>query len=220
MDRPAALRWSRLTTWLTLAVVMVVSTGCSSAIVTAVYLLRGREVPGDYEGLKGKKVAVVCRPLVGLAYRDSHVAQDLSRRVGLLLKRNVKKIEIVEQSKVESWIDEHSWEEYTQVGKAVKADMVVGIDLEHFNIYEGQTVYQGKARVGVKVYDCQKKELAFEKQLPQVVYPPNHVVSAAEVQEADFRKEFLAVLADYIGVLFYRHDPYAHFAMDAMALQK
>ncbi len=218
MDRPAALRWNRLAIGLALVAVMLVSTGCTDALVTAVYLIRGREVPGDYEGLKGKKVAVVCRPLVGLAYRDSHVAQDLSRAVGLLLKRNVKKIEIVDQGKVENWIDEHSWEEYTQVGKAMKADMVVGIDLEQFNIYEGQTVYQGKARVSVKVYDCQKKELAFEKQLPQVVYPPNHVVSAAEVQESDFRKEFLGVLADYIGILFYRHDPYAHFAMDAMAL--
>lgn len=218
MDRPAALRWSRLAALLTLLAITVVTVGCTRALATAVYLIRGANVPAEYNGLKDKKVAVVCRPLVGLAYRDSNVAKDLGRKVSLLLKQNVRKIEIIDQNKVAEWVDEHSWDEYTQVGKALKADVVLGIDLEHFNIYEGQTVYQGKARINVRVYDCKSKELLFEKQLPQIIYPPNHVISTAEVQESDFRKEFLAILAEHVGMLFYPHDPHAYFAMDSMAI--
>ena len=38
----------------------------------------------------------------------------------------------------------------------MKADMVVGIDLEGFSLFQGQTLYQGKANATVRVYDCQQ----------------------------------------------------------------
>ncbi|MEN6493125.1 MAG: hypothetical protein ABFD16_02430 [Thermoguttaceae bacterium] len=218
MDRPVARRWGYVATLFTLLALVVATTGCTKALATAMYLINGGNQPAAYDGLKDKKVAVVCRPLVGLSYRDSNVAKDLARHVSSLLKVNVKKIKLVDQAKVAAWIDEHSWEDYLQVGKALKADMIVGIDLEQFGIYEGQTVYQGKARVGLRVYDCKTKELVFEKDLPPVVYPPNHAVSSAEVQESDFRKEYLGVLAECLAVHFYPHDPNINFAMDAMAL--
>ena len=42
------------------------------------------------------------------------------------------------------------WEEYVEVGKAMKADMVVGVELEKFSIYQAQTLYQGKANASVR----------------------------------------------------------------------
>ena len=64
------------------------------------------------------------------------------------------KIKTVNQRKVAKWTDENTWEEYAEVGKAMKADMVVGINLEGFSLFQGQTLYQGKANATVRVYDC------------------------------------------------------------------
>ena len=118
------------------------------------------------------------------------------------------------------WTDENTWEEYTEVGKAMKADMVVGIDLESFSLFQGQTLYQGKANATIRVYDCQERgKMVFEKELPQAIYPPNSAVPTSERTEAEFRREFVAVLADQIARHFYAHDPYADVAQDASALK-
>ncbi len=63
------------------------------------------------------------------------------------------------------WADENNWDEYVEIGKALNADMVVGLDLEEFSLYQGQTLYQGKANIKIPVYDvAQGKEPVFERQ--------------------------------------------------------
>jgi hypothetical protein len=165
-------------------------------------------------------VAVVCRPPVSLQYRDSNVGRDLAQHVTFLLQQQVPKIQTVDQRKVAKWTDENTWEEYPEVGRAVAADMVVGIDLESFSIFQGQTLYQGKANATVKVFDCQNGgKLVFEKSIPQSVYPPNAGIATSERTEAMFRREFLLVLANQIARHFYAHDPYADLGQDSAALK-
>ncbi len=205
---------------LVLAIAALPLFGCQSALVTAMYLLNGNEVDADFPGLKGKKVAVVCRPLVTLQYCNTSVARDLAEQVTVLLKKNVPKIQVIDQRKVVKWTDENAWEEYREVGKAVKADLVVGIDLESFSIFQGQTLYQGKANATISVYDSEKKwKRVFEKILPQCTYPPSTGVPASERVEAEFRREFVAVLAEKITRYFYSHEPYPDVAQDAAALK-
>ncbi|MGA2798909.1 MAG: hypothetical protein ABSE63_15125, partial [Thermoguttaceae bacterium] len=121
------------------------SSGCRSAIATAMYLFKGEDVDAEYSGLKGKKVAVVCRPPAGLNYANSTVGKDLVQQMSKLLQEQVSKIKVVDAQKVNKWCDENAWEEYIEVGKALKADVVVGVELEKFSIYQAQTLYQGKA---------------------------------------------------------------------------
>lgn len=189
--------------------------GCASALATAVYLVKGTNEDPEFTGLREKKVAVVCRPLVELQYRNANVAKDITSQVVLRLKQNVKKIQLIDERKVAEWADENTWDEYLEIGKAVGADVVLGMDLEEFSLYQGQTVYQGKATVSLKVFDCKTGEVLFQKRVPQLIYPPNRVVAASDIQESDFRRRFVQVLADQIGKLFYPYDRYADFAMDA-----
>ena len=80
---------------------------------------------------------------------------------------------MIDQRKVAKWTDENTWEEYSEVGKAMKADMVVGIDLESFSIFQGQTLYQGKANATIKVSIVSKGgKLVFDKSIPQCGLPP------------------------------------------------
>ena len=157
-------------------------------------------------------MAVVCRPLVGLNYRDASVAEDLAREIHKLLAANVRKVEMIDQRKVAEWVDEHSWEEYNEVGKALDADYVVGVDLESFSIFQGQTVFQGKADVVLKVFDGKQDDPVFERRLPEIVYPPHNPRSTYDERESEFRCEYIGVLADHIARHFYPHDPYADFA--------
>ncbi|MHC4177452.1 MAG: hypothetical protein ACYSWU_08095 [Planctomycetota bacterium] len=218
MDRPS-LRYGYLAIVLALAASILSSGGCRNALATAMWVAKGTNRPAEYDGLKGKKVVVVCRPLADLKYRDVRVAKDLARELGRLLKRNVRKIEVIDQRKVAQWIDENVWDDYAEVGEALEAEMIVGVDLRDFTIYQGQTLYQGKANVVLSVYDCTDPgQPVFEKDLPQSVYPPNTGIPTSEKLEAEFRKEFVRVLSDQIGRHFYPHDARAYYALDATAL--
>ena len=218
MARPS-LRY-RIGLVLTLAMLLVPAVGCRSAIATAMFLFKGNDVDPDFGDLKGKKVAVVCRPLVSLQYRNASVARDLAQQITLLIQKHVPKVQTIDQRKVAKWTDENTWEEYREVGKALKADMVVGIDLEGFSLFQGQTLYQGKANATIRVYDCQKGgKLVFEKVLPQSVYPPNTGIPTSDRLENEFRREFVAVLSDQIARHFYAHDPYSDMAIDAAAVR-
>ena len=217
MDR---FRRRKIAASLILAAIALPLCGCQSLLVTALYLFKGNEVDPEFAELKGKKVAVVCRPMVALQYRNSSVARELAQQITALLEKNVPKIHVVDQRKVNKWLDENTWDEYHEVGKGVKAEMVVGVDLEGFSIYSGQTVYQGRANAVVAVYDCQQGgKKVFEKTLPQSIYPPSAPIPAADRLEGDFRREFVGVLADQIARHFYAHEPFPDMAQDAAALR-
>lgn len=203
--------------YLVLAAAVLPSAGCS-ALAAAMWMMGANDTPPEYEGLKGKKVAVVCRPITSLHYQDSHVARDLAAEIGKLIQTNGKKVTIVDPRKVERWCDENTWDEYEEVGKAMGADVVLGIDLEHFDIYQGQTLYQGRASTTVRVYDCKEGKVVFEKTPRQSVYPPNSCVATSEKQEAQFRREYIKVLANQLARMFFAYDPYADMAQDAAAL--
>ena len=219
MDRPS-IRFALVATVLIAVAALSIFGGCQSAITTAMYLIKGTDVDAEYTGLKGKKVAVVCRPITELNYANSGVGRDLVREISKLLQEKVSKIKVVDAQKVNKWWDENTWEEYVEVGKALKADVVVGVELERFSIYQAQTLYQGKANAVVRVYDCKDGgKVLFEKILPQTVYPPNTYIQTSDVQETEFRREFMGVLADQIARHFYSHDPYADLGQDNSALR-
>ena len=130
----------------------------------------------------------------------------------------MSKIKLIDQREVFEWADENVWEDYVDIAKALDADMVVGLDLEEFSLFQGQTLYQGKANVRIIVCDVTKgKEPIFEYNLPQTVFPPNGAIPA-DSPEAQFRRQFINYLARRIGVLFYDHDSSVDFASDSTAL--
>ncbi|MFZ5830040.1 MAG: hypothetical protein ACOY3P_08130 [Planctomycetota bacterium] len=205
---------------LALAAVMLGTTGCRTIMTTMAYLIVGPTVEADYQGLEKKTVLVVVRPSAHVDWGYTSVDKELAREIAMLLRTNVRKIKVVDHQKVANWLDENQWNEYTEVGEALKADMVLGIDLLEFGLYQGQTLYQGQASCNLTVYDMEEDgAVVFEKALPRTLYPPNTGIPAAEMPESQFRRRFISKLADQIGRHFYRHDPHADIGLDGDAIE-
>ncbi len=216
MDRLNRRTWAATAfSWLGLS---LLATGCNT-LATFTYVLTGTDTEAEFKELPGKKVAIVCRPTTSLDFNNSSVATMLAQQVGIRLQQQVKKIEIVDQRQVSDWTDENTWEDYVEIGRALNADFVIGIDLEEFNLYQGQTLYQGRANVHFAVYDTTKGKLhVWEKYLPQVVYPPTAPIPASERPEGEFRRKFVGALAEQIAKYFHAHDSTADFAADSTVL--
>lgn len=206
---------------LTLAVGgLTTCTGCVNALAGMMYIIKGNDTPAEYTGLKDKKVVVVCRASSDLGFSNASASRDLARALSTMLATNIRKIEVVPARDVENWADENSWDDPREVGKALGADMVVSIDLEHFSLYKGQTLYQGSADYTINVYDLvEGGPPAYTKSPPRALYPPNAAVMTSDKREPEFRQEFMAVLADEVGRHFYPHDRYANFATDSNSLK-
>jgi hypothetical protein len=194
--------------------------GCT-VLSTLAYIVHDDNTPAEFSELAGKKIAVVCRPAFQLQYADSSAAPALAALVGEQLAKNVKKCTVVSPGQVAMWADSNNWDEYAEIGRAMKADMVVGIDLEQFSLYEGQTLYQGRADIHVWVYDMHTggHTAIWNKKMPQTVWPPTAAVSVSDKSEDAFRREYLAVIADHISRYFYEHERLLEFATDAESLK-
>jgi len=124
-----------------LATVMLLPAACGcSTLLTAAYLLQPADVPAEFTGLKGKHVAVVCRPIVELEFSDAGSARELASLVGMQVESKVRRARLISQQEVARWIDENSWVDYPTLGKSLDADIVVAIDLEQFRLHEGSTL--------------------------------------------------------------------------------
>lgn len=208
-------RWTGLFACLWLAA----AGGCAGPLFTAMYLLKGNNTPAEFDELKDKRVLVVCRPLVQLEYSAGFAPDQIAEQIGNQLKLNYRKIEVIDQQEVAEWTDEHRWNEYTEIGRGLEAEMVVAVDLEDFRLYQGQTLYQGQATIHVRVFDMtQNGAVVYEKELPRLVYPPNTGIDTSSRTEDEFRRQFILVVADEVGRYFYPHDPHRSIAVDSRAV--
>jgi ABC-type uncharacterized transport system auxiliary subunit len=216
---------------------LVVSGGCVNALATMMLLIKGTNVDPEFKHLKGKKVAVVVRQTADLQYTGANVPQELAMQIGALLQKNVDKITVISQQKVADWCDNHNPDEVYELGRGLKADMVVSVELNGFELYQGHSMYQGRAIASIQVIDCRDSEkiakdkalskiekgsginVVFEKQMPESKYPPNIGVPRSDMQEYEFRKKFVTYFGDQIARHFYPHDSHADFATDVTSMK-
>jgi hypothetical protein len=196
---------------LTASLLAITLGGCST-LGTIAYLIQPNDVPAEFDGLRGKHVAVVCRPIVELQFSDAGSARELAAIVGALVRQNVRKVKVISQQEVARWIDENDWVDYGTLGKAVDADMVVGIDLEQFRIHEGTTLYRGRGSAIVRVFDVDEESMVFERRLEDFAYPGTGGVPTTDRSESQFRAMFLQIFGRRIARLFHSYESRMSFA--------
>lgn len=190
-------------------------TGCST-LLTVAYLVQPNDVAAEFNGLKGKNVAVVCRPIIELEFSDAGSARALASLVEGQIEDNVSRAKVIGQHEVARWIDENAWTDYQAVGEALDTDYVVGIDLEEFRLHEGSTLYRGRAAMHVKVFDVAEKKVVFQKRFDDFSFPTNNAVPATDLSENEFRTLFLQMLSQRISRLFHAYESRAVFAEESL----
>jgi hypothetical protein len=190
--------------------------GCRP-LVQAIGAFEGHEiVPARFNGLEGKRVAVVCIDVNSL-YGPGDEADLLARGVSTELSQNVKNIKMVKQSEIHDWIDQQDQAlvDFRNVGRGVKADLVIGIDLNSISTRDVGTLLKGRANIAVKVFDMSRPDEPVYEKPATVIEFPEHGARHVTESEANFRVMFLRVLADTITKDFYAHDRTLDFGRDA-----
>lgn len=200
---------------------LTVNTGCVGLLAQMGYWTGANLVPAEFDGLEEQRVAVVC-VYKKTSYGVGVEAELLAREVERILKDNVSKIKIVGQDEIADWVDKNDWDEldYSEVGRGVKADKVVAIDVSDFQLYEGQSLYRGRAKVLVRVFDLTEggKE-AFRRQLPEIKFPITGVYHSSETSETEFRRAFLEVISRQVSRYFYDYDMAERYGRDPASLE-
>ena len=214
----------RLTTIVLMAIlpvfVIVTSSGCIQQMAQLLYVIKGHEVKPQFEGLKDKRVAILCVS-DSSAYGPDTLTYTVSKYVSLKLAAGVKDIEVISPPVVDAWIDENGWEsqDYAGLGEGVKADMVVVIEIASYSIREGATLYKGRADMSVTVYDVAKEgQVSFHHGPDNYVFPENGR-PATQSTERQFEMFYLARLTDRISRLFVPHNKLDAFAEDAILIR-
>jgi hypothetical protein len=211
MDRRSlSFRWPAIAACL--ALLSVPALGCKSGLESLTILYQGYDIPAEFDGLQGKKVVVVCKPLTEFSSQgvDRVLAEGISER----LKAHIKNIHIIEPEKVDKLRDKTGMDDYRQIGRALKAEKVIGIDIESFSVLDGQTLYKGRSTVSIQVYDVAEKQVEWHKAPPQFEFPKIGSTPAQELPEVEFRNQFVAELGEQIARFFYPHDRHDDYASD------
>jgi len=202
--------------------VMFSTTGCiHSILATGIYLIQGGDVvPAQCDALKGERVVVICRPPSSHEYRHAGAARDIGKQISRLLKEHVKSIDVVSPTEVDNWVDEQDWDNFKDLGRAVKATRIVYIELDNFDLYKGSTLYQGDAELNVKVFDMNNRgEEIWERNMGQILFPRNSGIPAADKPVQKFQAQFVGIVSQQVASHFYKHNPNADFALDSVANQ-
>ena len=211
-----------------LLLLVLTLTGCQSISFTLAYLFIGPDVKPKHEILLtgDKRVAVVPRSVYFNSFEVQNAPQEIARQVNALLDDNVKnkKLRVVDQSKVEAWLDNcnNDFDTFAEVGrdKSINADIVIGFDIISFQIRDPQNPYlvQGKCQVEVKAVDCATGKVVVSETL-SIVDPPSTPISGGPHVEAQFRPQFIHVIAQQIAALFHHHNQHKIRRIDADNLE-
>ena len=196
------------------------STGCISMLMaTGIYMWNGgNTVEAECKALEKERVVVLCRPPASHEFRNAGAARAIGSQVSALIGKNVKGAEMVSPREVDNWVDEQDWENFKDLGRAVKATRIIYIELDDFDLYKGKTLYQGRAEINIRVYDMEDNErLVFERSLGQVLFPRNSGIPASDKTPQAFESQFVGMLSTQIAEHFYRHTANADYAIDSVA---
>jgi hypothetical protein len=116
------------------------------------YIVKGIDLPAEFDELKDKRVAVVVSTNAGLNSDASGIL--MSRHINELFARNIKKVDMVNPEEVDRIINDQAANERSMsaIGGQLKADYVVLVELSNLKLRDGQTLFKGRCNSSVSAY--------------------------------------------------------------------
>lgn len=205
---------------LILLLLAVATTGCG-LVANVLNVMGAGLMPAAYSGLEDQKVAVICVSNSEL-FGPTSTSSDLATRINAMLANRVKHIQVIPSQKINDWIDMHDWDmvDFVSIGRGVEADRVVAIDVDALSLYDGATMFKGRALVHVVVYDMESGSPVFSKSPPEIEFPITAGIPSTSISEREFRKMFLDSLANRIARNFFAFDMNEDVARDVTTLSR
>lgn len=196
---------------------LMVFPGCMGAMSQLLYVLKGHNVPAEYQGLEEKRIAVVCVSDAS-AYGPDPLTYSVSNALSVKLARGLKESTVVPVSKIEEWIDTNGWDEsdFVALGKGLGVDAVVAVEIASYTIHEGSTMFKGKADVTATVYNIAKEGQIEHHYGPQIFEYPKTGRPAIQTTDRQFEAMYLGQLVIHLSNQFCEHDHLDSFATDAI----
>ncbi len=194
---------------------LVGSVGCVQFAANLLSVMNGPQVPAAFKGLENKRVAVICSNESGIC-RDESTIRLAGNIKGILISK-LPKTTFVSQEEVDQWIEGSSAadQDLTSIGKGVKADYVIAVDMLNLRLKEGQTLFRGRSDLTMRVWDVKTSKPVFRKAFPEHAFPVMAGLSTTETDETKFRRIYLVNVADMLSRFFYPHEFGEEVASDA-----
>lgn len=198
-----------------LGILVSVNAGCVGLMANMIHAGWGNLADARFDQLALSKTAVVCMS-GSSSYGNSSAAEDIAQIVENHLNERIPEITIVDQEAINDWMDRNDWNEtdYRELADGLDVDYLIAIDLGKFTLYEGQTLYKGRADVSMKVYKTETGEVAYQSPSGTIQYPVNGGQHVADTPEETFRGQFLQIIGAQIARHFYSYDVKEDFGRD------
>ena len=202
---------------LMLASLLMTQSGCMGLYANLMHAVGADQVPAEYDELPESRLAVVTLT-DSSQYSDDVSARLLSRMVGDILLKEVDDVKLVREDQIDQWRDTNGWDsvDLGDIGRGVKADKVLGIELTNLRLREGQTLYRGRANVAIKIIDPKTDDILYRRTIDEFTYPTTAGQHTSETTEKRFRKLYLGMLARQIARSFHPWDMTEDFALDSV----
>jgi hypothetical protein len=195
--------------------------GCVGLVANLLHVGWGNQVQAKYEGLEGQRVAVVCVSQSSM-FGPTQAALDIAEEIQDYLRKEIVEIQVIDQQEMDQWMDEHDWNQidYRELGQGVGAQKLIAVELSSFSLYEGKTLFKGRADIELVVFDLTQSgsDPVFEEIPPQIQYPVTTGQYTADTSEATFHRRFIDVIANQIARNFYAYDVADDFGRDPTSL--
>jgi len=182
-------------------------------------------IPAPGPALKGKKVVVLTHVSSGAGADYGDLGRELTREVASALRKNVKKIQVVDPDKVAGWAEAHpSWTDPTEAAKAFEADMAILLDVTSFVTEDPRspTLMEGTSEIHIQAWELahpkdssghakksQPKEgnKVYEEQADTKFPVRGPIPRDTGISPSSFRIKFLKLVATEISWHFVEHAP-------------
>lgn len=208
-------------TSLVLIVALIAGLGGCGTVAQLFYVVKGLKVKALYDGLEKSTVAVVCVSDAS-SYGPDSLTRVVGEALGARLARDVPKIKVIDQHRIENWKDTHGWNEvdYVALGRGVGAQKVVAVKIDSYSIHEGTTMFKGRTMLTTTVYDVEKDGVVVFSQGPgEYQFPKSHGRPAISTNARNFEVAYLSLLVESIARNFCDYERVDAIAEDAIEFE-
>jgi hypothetical protein len=171
-------------------------------------------VKADYGKIGDRKMAVLVWADRSTLDEYSQAGRQVCRAVTYYMKKNLPKAQFVSPREVAALQDGSGldWQSMSnqEIGKELKCDLLLRLDLLEFTTRASDTVELRRARISatVNVYDCSPDrglDAVYEKEI-RITHPLGSLPAVADMSEEDLLHDAVERFAEETARCFYDHE--------------